>query len=285
MSRFFEKLQDQLSDYLYQLTTNIIEKPLKKVVLIGAGNVAWHMAPALEEQGFSIEKVYSRSVENAEKLCEQLYDAVPIASLDFRESEAQLFIIAVSDTAIEKIARQLQLPSQDTIVVHTSGAMGTESLKEVEGAYGVLYPLQTFSKSKKVDFKKIPICIDASTQEALDQVAEVAYALSKQVYHLSSEERRKLHVAAVLSCNFTNHFLRLAKGIMEVNGMHFEMLEPLIRETIDKAFTIGPENAQTGPAVRGDVETMNKHLLELSGDEKIQDLYKLISENIMEMKN
>ncbi|MEH0154288.1 Rossmann-like and DUF2520 domain-containing protein [Limibacter armeniacum] len=253
---------------------------IQNVTLVGAGNVAWHLGAALEDAGLVVDVVYSRNYSNAKALAERLYDAVPTDSLDFSESKSELFILMVSDNVVQQVAEEMTLPSSGAIVVHTSGAVPLEALANAGLYVGVFYPLQTFSKGKKVDFSKISICIDSKSERILDMLAEMAYKLSKKVYHLNSEERRKLHVAAVFACNFTNHMMTIAQEVMESNGMHFEMLEPLVRETVDKAFAIGPDKSQTGPAIRGDSKTIGKHLEELDGKARYQEIYKLVSESI-----
>lgn len=255
---------------------------VRKVSLIGAGKVAWHLGPALEDSGMTVQEVYSRDIKNAEVLAQKLYNASATNSLDFTESEAEVFIILVSDGAIKTVSEQIKLPDTDCILIHTSGAYALSELLKVRTNVGVFYPLQTFSKDKKIDFREASICIDADKESVLDVLGEMAYQLTEQVYHLNDTERRRLHVSAVFACNFTNHCFKVAEELMSESELHFDMLKPLIEETVKKAFSIGAEKGQTGPAIRGDNETMDKHLKELEGKDIYQEIYKIVSKSIQQ---
>jgi predicted short-subunit dehydrogenase-like oxidoreductase (DUF2520 family) len=147
---------------------------------------------------------------------------------------------------------------------------------------GVLYPLQTFSKAKKVDFKTTPIFIESNTEEAEKVLTLLAQAISQQVAKITSEERKALHLAAVFASNFTNHMLTISKDILQQNSIDFTFLKPLILETITKSLALGPDQAQTGPAMRGDLEILDKHLEFLQEDESVAEIYKVISQHIVD---
>jgi predicted short-subunit dehydrogenase-like oxidoreductase (DUF2520 family) len=147
---------------------------------------------------------------------------------------------------------------------------------------GVFYPLQTFSKSKKIDFKDVPVFIESETGEVISVLNKMARAITNTVKQISSDERKALHVAAVFASNFTNHMLTLSKEILTEHDLDYEWLKPLIVETINKSLTIGPEAAQTGPAKRGDLEILDKHLTFLQGDEKRAEIYRVISQHILD---
>jgi predicted short-subunit dehydrogenase-like oxidoreductase (DUF2520 family) len=147
---------------------------------------------------------------------------------------------------------------------------------------GVLYPLQTFTKEQKIDFKEIPFFIESENEDTEKVVMAMARAISKKVYKISSAERKALHVAAVFASNFTNHMLAISQEIMEDNDMDFELLKPLIVETINKSLAIGPDHAQTGPAKRGDLKILDKHIAFLQGDKKLEQIYKLLSQHILD---
>lgn len=252
------------------------------VSFIGAGNLAWHLAPALDNAGFVVKEVYSRNPMHAKQLTERLYQAEVKASLDFSTSHSEIFIIAVSDNAIEGIAQEIVLPDEG-ILLHTSGSQPLSLLGYAATPHiGVFYPLQSFSKSKRVDFKEVPIFIEADTGTASRVMHQMGHAISKKVSNISSSERKALHVAAVFASNFVNHMLTLSKEIMVENKLDFELLRPLIAETIQKAMAIGPEQAQTGPAVRGDLEILDHHLEFLSNDEAVAELYRMISQHIID---
>lgn len=254
---------------------------IKYVSLIGAGRVAYHLGPALEEAGVIVERVYSRRLPHAQALAKRLYNAKPTDSLDFSDSRSQLFLLCVSDDALEEVASQIRLPHGRAILAHTSGTMPLSVLSSAALLTGIFYPLQTFSKEKFVDFQRISICLEASHPEVLEQLAEVASLLTEQVYALSDKERRQLHLAAVIACNFTNHLMAMAKDVMQDADLSFQMLRPLVQETIEKAFLIDhPEKGQTGPAVRGDERTLARHLQLLEPHPDMASIYRVLTESI-----
>lgn len=252
------------------------------VSFIGSGNLAWHLAPALDNTDFAVREVYSQDPSHAAALVERLYQANRKSSLDFSTSASQIFIIAVSDDVIQDVAQEIILPP-DAILVHTSGSQPLSVLGYAATPNtGVFYPLQTFSKTRKVDFKEIPVFIesdDSATEKVLNSMAK---AISKKVFKISSDDRKSLHVAAVFASNFTNHMLTLAKEILHDHNMSFDHLQPLIIETVTKALSIGPEQAQTGPAKRGDLEILDRHMEFLNYDEQVAEIYKVISQHIVD---
>lgn len=252
------------------------------VSFIGSGNLAWHLAPALDNTDFAVREIYSRNPAHAAALVERLYQANVKATLDFSTSTSQIFIIATNDEAIEEIAQEIILP-ENAILVHTSGSQPLSLLGYAATPnIGVFYPLQTFSKGKKVDFKEIPVFLESENSETEKVLQLMAKAISKNFFKITSHERKALHVSAVFASNFTNHMLLIAQDVMKENNLSFDWLKPLIAEMINKSLTIGPENAQTGPARRGDFEILDKHLEFLSSDESRTELYKIISQNIVD---
>ncbi|MEK6780216.1 MAG: DUF2520 domain-containing protein [Bacteroidota bacterium] len=252
------------------------------VSFIGSGSLAWHLAPALDNAGFVVKEVHSRNPQHAAELTDRLYQAEVKATLDFSTSDSTIFIIATSDNAIESIAQEIILP-EDAFLVHTSGSQPLGILRfAATNNTGVLYPLQTFSKTKKVDFKGTPIFVESNNIETEHVIMLLAKAISHKVSKIGSEERKALHVAAVFASNFTNHMLTLSKKIVEQNSLSFDLLKPLILETINKSFSVGPENAQTGPAKRGDLEILDTHLAFIREDPDLAEIYKLVSQHILE---
>ncbi len=255
---------------------------MKLVSFIGSGNVAWHLAPALDNTDFAVREVYSRNPEHAAALVDKLYEADVKTSLDFSDSPSNIFIIAVPDDAIQSIVQEIILPD-NAILVHTSGsqplaALGYAAIPEI----GVFYPLQTFSKSKKVDFTDIPIFVESENAVTEKLLLSMAKAISKNVHQITSQERKAMHIAAVFASNFTNHMLLIAQQIMKENNLNFEWLKPLVAEMINKSISIGPENAQTGPARRGDFEILDRHMEFLQADEQRAEIYKVISQHIID---
>lgn len=253
------------------------------VSFIGSGNLAWHLAPALDNVGYIVREVYSPNPAHAEALTERLYQADVKASLDFSTSKSRLFVIAAADDSISTIAREVILPDE-SMLIHTSGSQPLSLLQFAAAAStGVLYPLQTFSKAKRIDFKTVPLFVESNTEAGERLLLNLARTVSTKVRKITSEERRALHVAAVFASNFPNHMLTMAKKILQKNSLDFELLKPLIQETINKSLSIGPENAQTGPAVRSDLEVLDHHLEFLHDDEQTAALYRVISQHIIDM--
>ncbi|NME69099.1 Rossmann-like and DUF2520 domain-containing protein [Flammeovirga aprica] len=259
---------------------------MMRVTLIGSGRVATHLGTALEDKGVVIEEVYSRNKKHAKKLAKKFYDASPTDELDFTNSIAEIFIIAVADNAIQDVADNIKLPNHKAILVHTSGGTPLEVLSGSTLYTGVFYPLQTFSFEKKIKFSEVPICIDATAKTALDQLALLAEILTPKVFHLNSDERKRLHISAVFACNFTNYLMEVSSQIIETSGLSFHELQPLVQETVDKAFSLpSPIEGQTGPAVRHDHKTIKRHLDTLEEDNpKFKYLYEHLTDAIQENK-
>ncbi|CAM2942400.1 Rossmann-like and DUF2520 domain-containing protein [Flavobacterium frigoris] len=250
-----------------------------KVIIIGSGNVAQHLIAAFQNStntGDEIElvQVFSRNrntlahVVNADLIATDLADLL----------EADLYIIAVSDDAIGAVAAQLAFKNR--LVVHTSGSVGLDVLDD-NNRRGVFYPLQTFTKNKAVDFKIIPICLESENSTDFRLLEKVAKMISDKVFAINSEQRKALHVAAVFVNNFTNHLYTIGNEICQENQVPFDILKPLILETAQKIMTISPKDAQTGPAKRNDLKTIEAHQLFLS-DENQSTIYKIITQSIQD---
>lgn len=253
-----------------------------EVSFIGSGNLAWHLAPALDNTDFPVREVYSRNPSHAAALVERLYQAEVKASLDFSTSSSRIFIIAISDDALEDVVQEIILP-EDSVLIHTAGSqplmvLGYAATQNL----GVFYPLQTFSKDKTVEFTDVPVFIEGANPETEKMLRAMGSALSSTVIPIDSYERKALHVAAIFASNFTNHMLLVAQDIMKENSLIYDWLKPLIAEMINKSLSIGPENAQTGPARRGDLEILDKHLEFLQDNPPAAELYKVISQSIID---
>jgi len=250
------------------------------VTIIGAGNVAWHLGPALENIGYPVKEVFSRDPIHAARLVKRLYAASAVDSLDFSDSPSRIFIIAVSDNAIEQVAQEIVLPDE-ALLVHTSGgiSMGVLAFAATEH-FGVFYPLQTFTKTRQVDIEAVPFCIEASTQAAGSVLMTMAGGLSGRVVEMDTESRKVLHLAAVFANNFTNHMMKISGDILSAHHFPPDLLFPLLSETVNKLMHIGPEDAQTGPARRRDYRTLDRHLELLRENEELQEIYRRISQHI-----
>jgi len=246
---------------------------MKTLSFIGSGNVATHLAMVFFAKGYTIAEVYSRTLAHAERLAEK----VGAQSLrDIKDlGAAAIYIIAVEDKAIPEVVAAM--PATKGLVLHTAGSVEMQVLRKFD-SYGVLYPLQSLHREQEEDMD-VPFLIEANTEENLAAVADLAGSLSPCVCDRTSEQRRKLHLAAVFACNFVNNMLASA---CDIAGDDFILLAALVCNTIDKAFHAPhPKEVQTGPALRGDTATMNKHLAMLNGKPEQQELYRLLSKIIM----
>lgn len=244
-----------------------------KVTLIGAGNVAQHLISTfLTTTDIEIVQVYARSTTT---VIPQL-DSKKIISNFSDLKEADVYIIAVSDDAIAHVSAQL--PFENRLVVHTSGAAPLDSLHD-KNRKGVFYPLQTFTKGKPVNFKVIPMCLETAILEDYSILEQVATAISDNVHAINSHQRKALHVAAVFVNNFTNYLYQLGNDICNENHVPFDILKPLILETAEKLLTLSPKEAQTGPAKRNDISTIAAHESFLSNENQ-STIYKILTQSI-----
>lgn len=251
-------------------------KSKQAIVVIGSGNVSTQLALAMYDKGLTISQVFSRQLSHAQKLSSRIKAE---ATDDYAKiiTDAPLYIIAVADNAIEEVA--VRFSHVAGLVVHTSGSVDINVLEGCQ-RYGVLYPLQTFSKNRPTDFSTVPFLIEAAGKEDEVFLAEVASILSSNVHSVNSKDRSYMHLAAVFACNFSNYMYAAAEKVLKSKGLKFEMLHPLIKETAQKASEMAPSAAQTGPALRKDYKVINKHLEMLKDDEELRALYQQISHNI-----
>lgn len=253
---------------------------IKNVVIIGAGNVATHLSKAIKNAGFKILQIVSRKEESASVLGTQL--GVPFTSNPKQLNQnADLYIVSVKDDAITE-ALSTFTPPKEALVVHTAGSVPMEILSKYSSRTGIIYPLQTFSKTKNIDFSHIPLYIEANTYNDANSILAFASKLSTKAKLVDSKTRAQVHLAAVFACNFTNNLYSIASDILEKAGLSFEDMIPLISETTEKIKTLPPRKAQTGPAIRHDNKIIEKQLNALQGREK--EIYRLITESIQDEK-
>lgn len=254
-----------------------------KIVLVGAGRIAWHLGRRLKSKGFPIAQVLNRSEESAHALAatlgcpwsNQYAEALP---------DADWVLIAVRDDAIAAVAETLSRYVPGALVAHTSGATPGAVLAPYFERYGVFYPLQSFSKERSPTWSKIPFCLHANNEPDLALLRKVAKIVGNLVYTVNDAQRAQLHLAAVFANNFANHCFALAEHLLETQSLPFEMLHPLMEETLQKALADSPARMQTGPAARGDVDTMQRHLALLAPYPSLQTLYETLSKNIQQFK-
>ena len=253
-----------------------------RIVLCGTGNLATRLGIALFEADADIVQVFGRTEKNAAELAHILQCAFTLSPEELI-TDADLYILAVSDDSIEKVVSNLAV--KDQLVVHTAGSVSMAILAASAKNFGVLYPLQTFSKNKEVDFRNIPICIEANNARNLEILHEIASTIAEQVVRVDSNQRKQLHLAAVFVCNFVNHFYSIGEKLLIEQQLDFDLLKPLIRETAEKAMLHSPALVQTGPAVRGDKAVMEMHRKILEGHPEWLEIYTMISKDIEENRH
>ncbi len=253
-----------------------------KVAILGAGNVATHLSKALIKAGYPIKQVWSRNHNHAIDLALEI-GANSIPQISDLSNQIDVIIIAVSDDAIESVVSQIPISNQQQLILHTSGSTGLSVLEKHCQNCGVLYPLQTFSKNHDVDFSTIPLLMEANHHQAEEQLLMIAKKLSLKVEKVNSENRMRIHVSAVFACNFTNHFYAIAEKLVKDTNLSFDLIKPLILETAQKAILNSPSKTQTGPAKRNDAATIDKHLDLLKSNPQLQNLYAIVSQDIVKM--
>jgi len=252
-----------------------------KLAFIGAGNVATRLALEFKSRGLSVIQIYSKTQRSALELASKLETTCTTEIKDITQ-EADIYFVCVPDKYIEPICAKL--PVKNKLVVHTAGSVDIETVKEHIPECGVFYPMQTFSKFKEVDLNQVPIFIEASSQKSEEVLYDLGKLLSHKIYSINSEQRKSLHISAVFACNFSNHMYSIAEDILQQNGIPFEILKPLIKETSEKIQKFLPKACQTGPAVREDMEILENHEKILAHTPYVE-MYKLISESIINLKN
>ena len=249
-----------------------------RVSIIGSGNVAQHLIKVFSlNTDIELVQIFVRNKKtvlnliSSDKIFSNYKNFIPV----------DVVIIAVTDGAIDLVYQELPFTSQ--LIVHTSGTFSLEALTN-KNRTGVFYPLQTFSKSKEIDFKTIPICIEAQNENDYKTLEYVAHAISNSVHRINTKQRLSLHVAAVYVCNFTNYMYIIGNDICNLNNLSFEILKPLIQETANKIMLLSPAMAQTGPAIRKDTGTLKTHLDFLTNDNQ-KEIYKLLTKSIIDNGN
>ena len=247
-----------------------------KIVFIGAGNLATRLSLAMQRVGMQIGQVYSHTEASARQLATRL--GCPWTNdLSALQEDGDLYVFSLKDTVLSDVISKVN--PNNGMWVHTAGSMPMSVFEGYAQRFGVLYPLQTFSKGRNVNFDVIPIFLEANTDKNADYLKNIASALSENVRFMSSEKRRSLHLAAVFACNFTNHIYTLSYKLLENESIPADVLLPLIDETVSKIHSMPPAVAQTGPAIRYDENVINKHLAMLD-DLDMQAIYRLLSQSI-----
>ena len=248
-----------------------------EIVLLGSGNVATHLGNILYKSGQNIIEVYNKFDESGSILAKKL-NAKFINNISEINKNADLYIISVVDSFLTELISKLDI--NNGFVVHTSGTNNINCLNKFKD-YGVLYPLQTFSKNAILNYDNIPFLLEANSINNLNFLKDFCNTFSDNIFEINSEKRKIVHVSAVFACNFTNYMFSISNDILKNNDISFDILKPLIQETVNKALQNNPKLSQTGPAKRKDIKIINQHLKLLESDKDYQKIYELLSNNII----
>jgi len=251
---------------------------INDIVIVGAGNMAWHLCREFTKAGIKISKIINRSAGPAKELSE-ITEGQFITDFNTPNKDTKVIILAINDSYLEEVLSKINI--SDNIIMHTSGSIGMNILSGRSTRFGVFYPFQTLTKYVETDFSELPILTEASDNETHRLIDVLASKISSTVHRIDSEQRRKLHLAGVFANNFTNHLMTCTFDYLEKNKIDKNLIMPLIRETFRKLEQISPNDAQTGPARRNNKAIIQSHLEMLNDDPELKNLYKAISDSII----
>lgn len=252
---------------------------MMKVVIVGAGNLATNLGKALFHAGHNLVQVYSRTSESATALAD-IVGASSTNVLDAIVENADAYIIALKDDALSEIVPQLCKGREESVFIHTAGSISMDCFSGVAKYYGVLYPMQTFTKTREVDFNEIPCFLEYNGIKAKGVIESLAGSITSVKYEMSSDNRKFLHLSAVWACNFVNHCYDVSSEILKRCGMPFDVMLPLLDETARKVHLMSPREAQTGPAVRYDENVIRKQAELLKDTPIFREIYEMMSISI-----
>lgn len=259
----------------------LLQQTNMDIVIIGSGNTATVLGRKFNDAGHKIIQVVSRNASAASELAYE-WDTESANYMSLLNQNADVYIIAIADNAIEEVVRQIKLPGR--VVAHTAGSISKEVLKNVSNHYGVFYPLQSLRKEIS-SLPDIPIFFEGNDKTAITVLEKLAQSVSfEKPVVAGSNDRLKLHVAAVIVNNFTNYLYALTEKYCQEEGIDFHQLVPLIEETVQRLKTTSPSQSMTGPAIRHDQETIQKHIELLKNHPQLQKIYAKLTESIQEMK-
>lgn len=254
---------------------------IKSIAIVGFGNVGWHLAIALSDAGYEITNIVSRT-QQSDNTPSEFIDTSIVKYLSQIREEPDLYLLTVQDSEIDAIAALLS--DSDKIIVHTSGGRDMSVFSDKRDNYGVFYPLQTFTKGSKMSYSEIPFLLEADSKKTENALKGVAEKISGSYRCVGAEERLSLHIAAVFACNFSNHMVNIAEYLLKKDNLDLELIQPLLMQTLKKLDDMSPKEAQTGPAIRNDHHTMNRHLEVLEKEPELKDLYIALSQSIQNSK-
>ena len=254
------------------------EKSRIRIVLIGSGNVSWHLGFAFRNAGLEIVQLRNRSSDSGQALANDL-GTIFISDFQKELPTCEFVVVAVRDSILATVLNSIRCAG--AVVLHTSGTQGLDIFPEHLKKCGILYPLQTLTKGVQVDLRRSPLLIEASDEKTVSQVKDLAGRISEIVHVMSTEQRRVLHISGIFINNFTNHMVARAFDFLDSNKLDRSLLLPLFEETINKLELVSPYEAQTGPARRNDLETIRRHIEILSGNPQMKKLYRLMTDSII----
>lgn len=248
------------------------------IVLVGAGNVATHLGRAWHKAGINILQVYSRNHTSASALARKI-NATPLSNPAEIDAAADAVIFSLRDNSYLSVLEKVDL--HGTLLLHTSGSLDMGILSAASNRIGVIYPLQTFNKHKILDLSQTPFLLEAESDADMPLIEKLAALITGNIVHISSEQRATLHVSAVFSCNFVNYLYTIAEDLLKAKNLDIDLIRPLILETAQKVMTESPSEVQTGPAKRNDTKIITKHLESLYNNPEYRELYKNLTEKII----
>ncbi len=251
---------------------------MPSIGIFGTGNIAYAFAKAIVNTEYKLAGVCGRNIENSQIFAKKFYCPI-FNSINEMNENIDIYLLAVKDDAIEELSEKI---NTEKLVLHCSGVQSIDILKQKNK--GVIWPLQSINKESFIDFKNTPLCIESNSEPNLIALETFANSLSQSVYKITDKQKKYLHLAAVLSNNFSNHLLALAKNICDEHRLNFNILKPIMIQTVENAFIQHPKLIQTGPAIRKDLKTIDEHLQLLQNNKQLQSLYELLSKSIQEMK-
>jgi predicted short-subunit dehydrogenase-like oxidoreductase (DUF2520 family) len=248
-----------------------------RISIIGAGNVATQLALAFKQARHQIVQIANRTTEHGQELA-------GVVGADFTSdlsqlADADVYIMAVKDDVIEEVAAQLQLNGK--LLAHTSGTKSRSLLQKASYNFGIFYPLQTMTKTAKVDFKQVPILVEGVNEHAENELKRLAKTISQNVHTVDEEQRQWIHVAAVFANNFTNHIYGISEALLQSHQLPFDILKPLIMQSVQNIMVQSPSQLQTGPAARNDIKVIDKHLQLLSDQPRLEKMYRILTDSII----
>ncbi len=250
---------------------------IESCVIIGSGNLAYHISKAFQTTDINILQLFGRNEEKTKSIAQKFNIPYCIDELDLI-LDADIYIICVSDSAIDQVAAIDQLKNK--FLVHVAGSINISVLAKYTQTYGVMYPLQTFSSFRDLSYSEIPFFIEGSSTQEEDELTEFVKNISEKICIMNSRDRLYLHLSAVIANNFSNHMFAIADQLLKKHKLSFDYLRPLILETAQKAMISTPLDAQTGPAVRNNPDVMAKHIELLNEHDDWQKIYTFVSNSI-----